>query len=414
MHYSLPIIQMLTAIIKLLEVAARSLFVLIAIYTLPIRSSGEFGLTLTLIGMFSFLCGFERYVDLQRSIIGVTSEEEDNQIYSVLRFFLANYILWIPLLAILLYYWISLPAETVLLLLIIAVSEHLTNEFYRIALITHKHRSVLFISMFKNIILLCLISYHLLKTPYDFNQLIAIWTSLSALGLVISLALFTKTSTPLAKLSCYEQISIPNQYKKSATHFKIGLVALLAVQADRLIAGGFLTIEDSGVYFRHIFIALSVYQVLGVISFNRVMPKVYASFRKKDTLTATSIILRERLNYFSLSIVMIILACIIKALPMGGYHMVQNVNLMYLTILLVSYLIRGIADFNVMSLNALYHEKYVFFAHLITVTTSAIISIVLTSTFGLIGLIITVLIAASIYLVTTQLFFSRIRRLTKV
>lgn len=406
---------MLTALIKLADIAGRSLFVLIVLYSLPTRSSGQFGLALTLIGLFAFLSGFERYVDLQRVLVGKTEKEADQLIFTVLRFFGANYLLWLPILALLLYGWADLSAGAILLCLLIAIGEHLANEFYRIALITPRHRSVLLVGMVKNIVLLGIVSYGALtsRKPYDLNQLLTLWAILSVSGLLISVGTFIRVSTSLRELGRSKHLPIFDQYRRSATHFKIGLLAVLALQADRLVAGGLLPLEDSGIYFRHIFLAMSVYQVLGVISFNRVMSDVHASLRSNDARTAQALIRRERLVYLSLTLGMIALALIVKLLPISDHPAVKSLILPYLILLLLAYLIRGIADFNAMTLNALYLEREVFRAHLITVILSLALSLALTAQLGLVGLMTTVFLAASIYLVLTQLFSSRALKFMK-
>ncbi len=407
---------MLTAIIKLIDIAGRSLFVLIALYSLPVRYSGQFGIILTLIGLFCFLSGFERYVDLQRVLVGKAEKEVSQLIFSVLFFFGANYLLWVPVLAFFLYSWAGISALPIILCLVIAIGDHLSNEFYRIALITHKYRNLLLVAMFKNAILLGIVSYGILVSPrpYDLNQILIIWAVLSLVGLFISVVVFIDVGPSLQELlRCEGHIPLLDQYRRSSTHFKVGLLAVLSLQADRLVAGSLLTLEDLGIYFRHIFLVLSVYQVLGIICFNRVIVKVYGSLRSKDIDAAKSLISRERQIYVVLTLCMIVLACSIKLLPIGSYSAVQVLVPSYVILLLFAYLIRGIADFNAMILNALYLERMVFRVHLIVVSFSIALSVVMTLQFGLVGLMATVLVAASIYLVISHLFASRALSLVK-
>lgn len=403
---------MLTAAIKLADIAGRSLFVLIVLYFLPSRSSGQFGLALTLIGLFAFFSGFERYVDLQRSLIGATLKQADRFIFSTLRFFAVNYLFGIPLLALLLYGWADLSASDVVLCLLIAMGEHLANEFYRIALITHRYRGVLLVAMGKNVILLGITSYVVFASQqaYDLSEILTLWAALSVLGLLVSIGVFVRESTSVRELTRAEHLPISGQYRRSATHFKIGLLAVLALQADRLIAGGLLSLENSGVYFRHIFLALSVYQVLGIVSFNRIMPEVYASLHKNDVQGAKTLIRRERLVYLILSGGVIIFFLLVNRLPVASHPVVQSVVPLYLILLIFSYLVRGIADFNAMTLNALHLENQVFLAHVIAVGVSLVLALVLTAKLGLIGLIAAVFVAATIYLVVTQAFASRALR----
>jgi O-antigen/teichoic acid export membrane protein len=404
---------MFTAIIKLIDIAGRSLFVLIILYLLPMHSSGQFGLALTLIGLFAFLSGFERYVDLQRILVDKSAKEADLLIFSVMRFFGANYLLWLPILALLLDYWVGLSALAVTLCLLIAIGEHLGNEFYRIALITHRYRSLLVVAMIKNTTLLSIVSFGVFirRTQYDLSQILILWAFLSVFGLLISVGYFIRNSTSLRELRRSKQLPIFDQYRSSATHFKVGLLAVLSLQADRLIAGGMLSIEDSGIYFRHIFLALSAYQILGVISFNRVMVTVYRSLRNNDKQAAKTLIRRERLVYLLFTLLMIAFVLIIKLLPVNEYTAIQRLIPLYLILLLLAYFIRGAADFNAMVLNALYLEREVFRVHLITVGISLALSLVLISQLGLLGLMATVFITAIIYLVLSHLFSLRALKL---
>jgi len=400
---------MLTAVIKLLDIAARSLFVLIALYSLHARSSGQFGLVLTLIGLFGFLSGFERYVDLQRMLVGKAVEEVDRLIFSALRFFLANYLIWLPILAALLYGWGDLSIFAVSLCLLIAVGEHLANEFYRMALITQRHRSVLLVGVIKNLMLCGVVAYAALTKSwhYDFNQLLELWASMSLLGLLVSAFVFIRASAPRQRLVQGALDAVHGQYRRSATHFVVGLLAVLSLQADRLVAGGLLSLEDSGVYFRHIFLAISAYQVLGVISFNRVMPKVYSSIRGGDLPTAMMLIRRERLVYVSLTLLMMILVLLTGLPRINEMPAVRDIVQSYLILLLLAYLIRGGADYNAMVLNALYLEGDVLRALSISVGLSIALSVMLTMHLGLPGLLVTVFIAATIYFILTSIFSSR-------
>lgn len=405
--------DMFIALIKLGDIAARSLFVLVVLYSLHARASGQFGLVLTLIGLFGFLSGFERYVDLQRILIGKAVSEVDRLIFSVLRFFGVNYVIWLPVLFILLYGWADLSIFSVCLCLLIAIGEHLANEFYRVALITNRHRSVLLVGLVKNLVLCVVVAGSILTKIwlFDLNQVLEFWASMSLLGLSISVFIFVRVSVPREKFVQREFVAVSDQYKRSAIHFAVGLVAVMSLQVDRLVAGGVLSFEDSGVYFRHIFLALSAYQVLGIISFNRVMPKIYSSIRADDLSTARMIIRRERLIYIALTGLLMIFVLLTALPPVSNLPMVRDSVQSYLILLLFAYLIRGLADYNALVLNALYLEGYVLRALTISVGLSMIISIVLTMQLGLPGLLLAVFIGAAIYLFITSFFSARALKL---
>ena len=140
------------------------------------------------------------------------------------------------------------------------------------------------------------------------------------------------------------------------------------------------------------------------------MPEVYASLHNNVVQGAKTLIRRERLVYLILSGGVIIFFLLVNRLPVASHPVVQSVVPLYLILLIFSYLVRGIADFNAMTLNALHLENQVFLAHVIAVGVSLVLALVLTAKLGLIGLIAAVFVAATIYLVVTQAFASRALR----
>lgn len=401
------------SLIKLTDIAGRSLFVLIILYSLPTRSSGQFGLVLSLIGLFAFLSGFERYVDLQRTLIGKTDKEADQFIFSSLQFFCVNYLLWIPILALLLYSWVDISTNSVMLCLLIAIGEHIANEFYRIALITRRYRSVLIVGMVKNIVLLGIVSHNMFTSSnsYDLNQFLTLWAALSVLGFLISAGIFIQASIWMRELRHCDHLFIFEQFRRSATHFKIGLMAVLALQADRLIAGGLLPLEDAGIYFRHIFLAAAVYQMLGVVSHNRIMARVYGGLHACKPSQVLKILIHEKWRYVLLMLGLIGIVLFVSPLAARDFAFFKNITPYYLAVLMFAYLLRGLADYKSMILNAFYKEQQIFKSQLITVFFTSICSILLAPLFGIPGLIMAVLAGATIYLLFTSMFAYRIMKL---
>jgi hypothetical protein len=58
---------------KLVETAARGLFMLVCIYALPLEEAGRFGLIATAVGLLAFALGFERQIDVLRRVTGLPS-----------------------------------------------------------------------------------------------------------------------------------------------------------------------------------------------------------------------------------------------------------------------------------------------------------------------------------------------------
>ncbi|MES2236480.1 MAG: polysaccharide biosynthesis C-terminal domain-containing protein [Pseudomonadota bacterium] len=398
---------MLIAAVKLTDIGARAFFVLIVLYSLSARLSGQFGLALTLIGFFSFFSGYERYIDLQRVLVGKTASEGDVLIRSVLRFFGLNYLLWLPVLAVLLHWWVQLTPLAVALWLLIALGEHFANEAYRMALVTHRHRHVLLVGLAKNLVLVSTVAYASFAKRLDCEQLLIIWATLSTLAITVSVGMFILRSIPATPSQKSMAFGLIEQYRRSRTHFLIGLVAVTSLQIDRLVAGGFLTLENSGVYFRHIFLASSTYQVFGVVSHNRIMVRIYGSMLAGKPSEVRSIIRREQWRYVPLTLGLI--GFILLAGPVAARDVAAFSTIVphYLAVLMLAYLVRGIADYNSMILNAVYAERQIFKSQLITVLLTTTCSILLTPLFGLPGLIVAVLAGTTIYFLLTGAFARR-------
>ena len=398
---------MLIAALKLADIAARSLFVLLALYSLPVRSTGQFGLALTLIGFFTFVSGFERYADLQRRMVGTTPIETDRLIVSALRFYAINYLATVPVLLAALVYWVELPAPLAGMCMVIAVSEHLSNEVYRIALIAPRHRMLLFAVLAKNVVVLAVVAGLLWLRPatFDIDHLLAAWAAISLAGTAIAAIGFTRTwafaSIGSASASGLRQ---GLQYRASRTHFLIGLVALSSLQVDRLLAGGLLSLEQSGLYFRHVFVASFAYQVFNVASYNRIAPQVYANLHAANPVAAHWLVRREMTILVPLALMLVGVFYALPPLNSGRVEALQSINPTFLALLTVGYLVRARADFNGLLLNATYAERKVFVSQLTALTLAIAFNVALTRLFGLAGTVATLVCSATAYLMISGYF----------
>lgn len=405
---------MLIAICKLADIAARSFFVLIVLYSLPARLTGQFGLALTLVGFFSFFSGYERYLDLQRVLVGKTFSESDQLIRSVLRFFRFNYLIWLPILAILLYLWAQIPLSIVGLWLMIAIGEHIASEAYRLVLITNRHRALLLVGLAKNLALLLLVIFSIVCWQLYLEFLLMCWAILSLAGLMIS-ALIFRRGVQSSQLSTTAEVTpgLIEQYSRSKTHFLIGLVAVASLQLDRLIAGGLMPLETSGVYFRHIFLALAAYQVLGVLSHNRILAQIYRGVAAGKGEETMSVIRREQWHYVPLTFAFMVITIFIGPIVVRNVAPFNTIVPNYLAALMLVYLIRGLADYNSLVLNAVYAERQIFKSQMTMILTSTVCSVVLIPVLGLPGIITGMLVGTVIYFFITGLFTRRAINLMK-
>lgn len=397
---------MLIAGAKLIDIAARSLFVLIALYALPVHATGQLGLALTLIGFFTFLCGFERYADLQRRMVGTSDVQTDRLIVSTLLFYSVNYALWLPVLLALLVLWVKLPWSLAGLSLVIAIGEHLSNEVYRIALVAPRHRSLLFAVLAKNVATLTIVAslvWSSAATLYIGDVLIA-WSVTSFIGLMAVVFGFTRTwAFGTLSAAGAAGLSRTEQYRASRTHFVIGLVALAALQSDRFVVGSLLTLEQSGLYFRHIFLAAFVYQFFNVVSYNRVAARVYVHVRAGRPTAARDVIHRELKIALPIALLLIALLLIIDVSWLPAGPSVQTLRPPYLAVLLFGFMIRAVADYNALLLNGAYRERDILVSQSIALALSIVVNIVLTRSFGVSGSVCVLTFGSLVYLALSGL-----------
>ena len=387
-----------TATLKLAEIAARSLFVLLALFSLPERQAGQFGLLVTLIGLFAFLCGFERYLDLQRLLVGRSAAWADQLVVATLRFFGVNYIVGLPVLGVLLLLWVDLPLPLVVAGLLIAVADHLASEIYRLVLVVPRQRELLLICVGRNLLLLIIAGWLVWRgdTALQLAPVLTAWVVLAVLG-TLACAVWFLTRMDRGQVNAEGLPRLTDCYRSSLTHFLIGLVAVAALQADRLLASSLLPLEDAGVYFRHVFVAMVAYQAFGVLSYNRVMPNVYIYMADGRLGDARNIIKRETYRVVPLALALIACVLAIELLVERRFGLLQHTVPAYLAMLMLGYLLRGVADYYSMLLNSRRRERDVLLAQASALLVAITISLALTSRYGILGLVVATLFGAASY-----------------
>lgn len=396
---------MLTAALKLADIAARSLFVLLALFTLPSREAGQFGLLLTLVGLFGFICGFERYLDLQRMLVGRSDAHADRLVAATLRFFGVNYIVALPLLAGLLLMWVELPAPLIAAGLLIAVAEHLASEVYRFVLLLPRHRALLGIGVARNLLLLAVAAALAWRgdSVLRLAPLLVAWTALALLGTLACAAMFL-TQMIRSHTVTEARPGLVDSYRASRTHFLIGLVAIGSLQADRLLASSLLSFETAGVYFRQVFVAMVAYQAFGVLSHNRIMPSVYRYMAEGQLACARMVITREMYRVVPLTLILIATALALDLFEAGQFEVLDRIAPIYLAMLMLGYLLRGLADYGSLLLNGMRRERDVFRAQTFSLLGSVGASVVLTPQFGLPGQVLATLLGATLFAAAACLY----------
>lgn len=397
---------MWVALIKLADTAARSLFVLIVLYTLQPRSTGQFGLALTLIGVFSFLYGFERYIDVQRRIVNQEAAAADRMLLQTLSFYGANYLLWGPLLIALLLLWVELDWVLALSCLLISIGEHLSNEIYRFVLVLGRHRGVLVSVLTKNVVLLVVVAPNLFlgEAGLALRQILWTWAGVSVLALGVAALIFVRGTAAAASVAA---APFAEHFRASRTHFMIGIVALLALQADRLVVGGLLTLEQSGIYFRHIFVASFIYQIFNVASYNRIAPRVYGHVMGGRHLQGRATVRQEIRIFVPLTLLFIAALAALRPLELPLADAAASVSPRFLAILTFAFLVRATADYNALLLNSVFRERDTFIAQLTAVSAALLLSLVLTRELGMTGTAVALIAGAAIYLAASTFYVRR-------
>ncbi|WP_424984237.1 hypothetical protein [Maritalea sp. S77] len=271
---------MMVVSLKFADVAARSGFVIIATYSLSLADAGRFGFFVTILGIFSFAIGYERYIDLQRKGVSTSNDNFDYNAFQTIRFFLSNYIIVAPVFGVLLLIS-NFELSVVICGIFIALVETFLNFSYHMAIISKRYIPLMLVSVVRNLVLLLAIVFFTFWEPNStgFRELVFIWAIISAGAICLSLAYWARYMLPnVLRLAAKNapKTSIRDHYLISWHHFVIGLIAIITLQADRLIAGAILSAEASGIYFRHIIIISLIYQAFNIFSYNRTAPKIYA------------------------------------------------------------------------------------------------------------------------------------------
>ena len=374
------------AAIKLVEFGARSMLILLCIYLMPAAEAARFGTVMLFVGFFSFLVGQERYVDLQRRISALSHVDAGAAIISYGRLISVGYLLGIPLLYVLLREFAGVTNQEALLAVMVAVVEHLSQECYRIVLITDRHRVLLFGSAAKTVVVLAVVSVIAIIRGHalSLESVLFWWTAIGCMWILLS----------AIEIRCLvlsgqggERIGLRTQCTRSYRHFAIGLVAILALQADRFVAIRVLGVEELAQYFRAVMTAGAAYQILVICSFNRIALDAYRRLRLGEHGVVRMVFRRERAAYL---LVMIAVPLTTEAARRFlGISGIEATVPPFAVVALAcgSSLVRGVADFESIVLNHLHIESRVFLSHAIGLCTTVVAASTLGSTFGLRGLL---------------------------
>lgn len=347
---------------KLLETLSRGLFVLVCTYRLPLEEAGRFGLLATVIGLLSFGLGFERQIDMQRQIAGRSPSAVRRRMADTLRFFRAHYLLVLPI-SMMAANWAGVSAWPLALAAIVVVGEHLSNQAYQAVLLNPRAITLLVASSTKNSLQLLTVLYLSWQEPASLAALtiLQVW-AITSIGYVAVAAIWWwmwgREPLPAHGDELPTQ-ALSEQYRASALHFMVGLVAVAALQIDRLVVGGTLDPTDIGVYFRNVALAGFALQIFNIASFNRVAPGIYQHARERAWQRGADVVKVEYLRFAVVLTSLVAMALLLDHL-LGYPARRLELQAMFVIIMTAGVLLRTAADYKGLLLLSLGGDQALF------------------------------------------------------
>lgn len=396
---------MLIVVLKFAEVAARAGFVVFTTYSLILSEAGQFGLIVTVQGLASFAFGYERHVDIQRRLVGEPEAVFDQAVNRALSLFAVNYILITPIFLVALLITAKIGYGLLGLCVIIAVAEQVMNQAYQISMVNKRYLPFLFIATAKNILILGVVFFSVVvfKQPISLEYVIFTWAGVAGVSVVLIAIvwLFIKQPAPAAERLGIGAILF-SQYKASRHHFLLGMAAILTLQFDRLTIGALLPLETVGIYFRHILLLSLVYQVFNIAFFNRIVPKIFLMGKTETVAVLSAAVAREYKRVLVFVAVISVLGLAVHWAT--NYQIAERFSLRpeYFFGLLLASTLRMRADFNSLIFNSRMQEKTVLKLQLMAFFAGAVLMVILTVFFGIVGTIVASIISSGLYLVLSQ------------
>lgn len=391
--------------VKLIEVGARAAFVLTATYGLPISDAGRFGLIATLVGLFAFAFNFERHIDIQRRSVGEDHPVFDRHVVQALKFFTFNWVLMVPIFILAVALWTHAGWLILLLAVAVVIGEHLSNQAYQYALINHRYYPMLLVVAAKNSLLTAAVLYLALfaRADFDLTLVMELW-AVGAVFCTLGLALaFIRLNASVAGNRPFDfRTDILSQHKASLTHFLIGLVAILILQFDRLVVGGLMSFSETGEYYRHTLLVSLAYQAFGIASFNRITPAIFAEAKSQGVPHLLSRVRREYLKVLVGAPLLLLAVWGLDVATRGVWSERFHVSLLLMAVLLLGFMVRVLADFHGLILNARHEENDILRSQGVAFALGGGLLVFLTWWLGTYGAAAATIITSTVYLVLVR------------
>jgi hypothetical protein len=391
----------LIIVVKFAEIGLRALFVILVTYTLKLEEAGQFGIVITLQGLASFAFGYERYIDLQRRLVGESGEVFDGAIFRAFLFFCGNYVLFSPFFLLGLFFSADITGVILALCIAIAVGEHISNLAYHLTLVNTRYRIYLYASFIKTALALVLTCVLLYFNSLDLKNVLIVWGFLACCLILMAVLYWLKTN----RLKYFQIQSFRNdivsQYELSRTHFLIGLLAILSLQLDRLAVSSILPFEVVGVYFRHVLISALVYQVFNVSFYSRLVPIIFKAAKTEPVHVIAPLITKVYLKVVLFLVLILFILVLVYLIGEGALFHQYSIEPFLLAGLLFASSIRIRADLNALIFNAFYKENVVLKMQFFCLCIGVLLSIIFTYVAGLQGVISASIFMSSVYLIYT-------------
>ncbi len=391
---------MFLVVAKTLEVAARAFFVLGISYALDLGDAGRFGIIVTLVSLFVFAATFERHLDFQRRYIDLEPGNFDREVAHLLRFWAINQLVALPLLVGATFLMLGVSVWMSGLVIVIALAEHVASGTYQLALVTPRYRVLLVFVILRNLAaaagVVALYVWH--RDGFGMAAILEIWAGCQVVGAMAVLAGWNRVRVhPTAADSALPRRAV-TQYRQSATHFKIGLIAVLIQRTDQLIVGALLPLAQTGIYFRHMLLIAIAYQFFTIASWSRLMPVV---FRAAKTQTNTALLKLIRREWFVVCTILI--GCFLVGwasdVAIGGLITTRfHVSIALAAVVLGTAIVRITADLLGLLCHVRMREDMILREQLRAYGVTAVGVVAMTHFYGVFGTATATLIGAVVYL----------------
>lgn len=395
----------MTAFFRLTEVASRLLFILLSLTILNPRESGQFGLLNLQIAVFMMVFGFERWGYIWRHIPKATEHRRNILISRNLKFFKFNYVIYTPLFFAIGILWIKLSLLQTLMIFAITVCEQLMAAAYWLATVESRYSWMVRVASVKyGVLFLSMVIVTLGFSQFvDLTLILQIWT-ITNLAALMALGRLTRGNYSVkGGFGCREIKGIIIQYKQSLTQFLVGFLAFAAGQIDKLVVGATLDIAITGLYFKNLFLAASMYTAVNILIHNRIIQELYSAIAGKNYAKALSITrlsaIYATLAYCAISLFIFFLSTT-KLIDVLKYYSIFPEIIIFF---MIAFAVRTIADINCSMIISIGDQKMVLIVQAASTAITTTLVYVFSSFNGIRGAAFALIISSFAQLAISQI-----------